>query len=86
MKTAGNFLDDVKALRNLSSDYQLAKFFGWHQQRVTNYRRGSTFDDDAAVEVAEALKVDPGYIAACMASHRAQSEKARKVWEKVAAR
>jgi len=84
MKTASDFLDDLKAARGLRSDYQLAKFLAWRQQRLTNYRQGATFDDEAARQIADALALQPAYIAACMAAQRAKSPELRKMWEKAA--
>lgn len=86
MKTATYFLDAVKTKHGLTSDYQLAKFLGWSQQRITKYRTGKspTFDDEAAAQVAAALDLDAAYVMACMAAQRAKTDASRKTWEKAA--
>jgi hypothetical protein len=84
-QSASDFLDQVKKKHGLTSDYQLAKFLGWNQQRITKIRGGASFDDDASAQIADILSIDAGYVAACMSAQRAQSDLARKMWEKAAA-
>lgn len=84
MKTATYFLDAVKAKHGLTSDYQLSKYFGWNQQRISKIRSGATFDDEAAAQVAAALDLEAGYVMACMAAQRAKTDQVRKTWEKAA--
>lgn len=84
MKTADFFLDRVKEKHNLASDYKLAQFLGWNQQRVSKIRNGTSFDDDASAQIAHALGLEPSYVAACMAAQRAKSPEARRMWEKAA--
>lgn len=64
MKNAAEFLDAVKAKHGISTDYKLAKFLGWNQQRITKIRKGASFDDDASAQIADVLDLDPGYGAA----------------------
>ena len=85
MKTAADFLDDLRAKFGLTSDYQLAKLLGMAPQQVCRYRRArSTFDDTTAARIAGMLKVEPGYVAACMNAQRAQTDQARRMWERAA--
>lgn len=80
------FLDAVKARHRLSSDYQLAKFLGWRQQRTTDYRNtGRQLDDVACIQVAEALELPPAYVMAEIAAERAKSAEARRYWRQAAA-
>jgi transcriptional regulator with XRE-family HTH domain len=85
MKTAADFLDDLRAKHRLTSDYQVAKLLGMERQQVARYRKArSTFDDTTAARIAEFLEIDAAYVAACMNAQRAQTEKARAMWEKAA--
>lgn len=85
MKTTVDFLNDVKVKYDLPSDYALAKKLGMTRQRISRYRAGlDHLGDDAAVTVADALEVQPGYVLACIAAERTKSETARKAWERAA--
>ena len=85
MKTAANFLDDLRAKYDLASDYQVAGMLGLKRQQVSAYRTGKhTFDDNIATRVAELLDVPAAYVMACMAAQRAKSPALRKTWEKAA--
>jgi transcriptional regulator with XRE-family HTH domain len=85
MKTAADFLDDLRAKFGLTSDYQVAKLLGMQRQQVARYRKGqSTFDDTTAARIAEMLGIDAGYVAACMNAQRAQTDQARRMWERAA--
>src|SRR5579859_2253644 len=84
MKTAKDFLSDVKAAHGLTTDYQVAKFLGWRQQRIVIYNAGGSFDHETAIQIARALGVRADYIMACMEAQRAKTPAVRKTWEKAA--
>jgi transcriptional regulator with XRE-family HTH domain len=85
--TTTELLDLVKAAHGLTSDYQLAKFMSWTTQSVSNYRNGRhSLGEPQALQVAEALGIDPGYVLNVTAAERAQSAEARSAWERAAAR
>ncbi len=84
MKTAKDFLADIKAAHGLTTDYQLAKFLGWRQQRIVIYNAGGSFDHETALQIAPALDLRPDYIMACMEAQRAKTPAVRKTWEKAA--
>ncbi len=85
MKTTVQFLDAVRDRYGLTSDYQLAKLLGVGQTNISRYRnRGGTMDDHIAIRVAELLKLDPGYVLACVQAERAATEEVRKIWTKTA--
>lgn len=86
MQTTNDFLDAVKSKHGLTSDYQLAKFLNFRQQRISIYRHHGAFDDDACITVAQALSLEPSYVMACIAAERTKSEKAKAVWSKLAKR
>lgn len=82
MKTASQFLDDLRAHFGASSDRQLTRFTGWLPQQTTRYRSGkNTFDDETAVKVAVWLDIDPAYVMMCMAAQRAATPAVRDAWE-----
>jgi hypothetical protein len=85
MKTTINFLNDIKAAREVESDYALAKILDTRHTNISNYRNGrSHFDGLMCIKVAKVLGIDPGYVMACMEAERAKHEEVRKVWEKAA--
>jgi hypothetical protein len=60
---------------------------GWSEASVRNYRRGSTVpNDEHAAVIASHLGEDAEYVAALLASDRARSVEARRLWERVADR
>lgn len=57
---AYQWIDRVKAAKNLTSDYAAAKYLGLSQPTViTMRRRGSTLSDETAIRVADALGLNP---------------------------
>ncbi len=85
MKTTADFLDEIKELRNVQSDYAVAKILGVRHTNLSNYRHGrSHFDAAMCIKVAEVLNVEPAYIMACMEAERAKTDEIRKVWERAA--
>lgn len=86
MKTI-EFMDAIKRIHNVPSDYALAPMLGVTRSQISCYRNGKThLGDDTALKVAELLGLDPGYVAACAHAERAASEGARTMWEGVAKR
>jgi len=84
MKTI-DFLDQLKAVHNLPSDYAISQRLGLSRQQVSKYRSGrEAMSDEIALEVASMLDIDPGYVVACMHAERARDAGVRSVWEHVA--
>lgn len=87
METTTQLLDKVKSRYHLPSDYALAKRLGMSSERISKYRRkGGALAEENALRVAELLELDEGYVLACMEAERAQSDAARKAWERLADR
>ncbi|GAB1720272.1 MAG: hypothetical protein NTAFB09_20030 [Nitrosospira sp.] len=85
MKTTLDFLDDIKATKQITSDYAPAKILDTRHTNISHYRNGrSRFDGLMCVKVAKVLGIDPGYVMACMEAERAKNDEVRKVWEKTA--
>jgi hypothetical protein len=85
MQTASDFLDAIRAKLDLQSDGQLARYLDVHRQHISKFRTGShTFDDAMSCRVADLLKLDCGYVLACMQYHRAKVPAAKSAWLHVA--
>jgi len=79
------FLDAVKHKHGLESDYALAKFLGWRQTRISQYRGGHReLDDNGCVQIAEKLDLPPAHVMACIASRRAENASLRGYWKDAA--
>ncbi len=80
MKTTVQWLDTAKKLHSLS-DYALAPKLGISKAQISRYRTGADFlSDDAAMKLAELLKIEPAQIVASAHAERAKSEPARAFW------
>lgn len=84
MKTTCDFLDAVKALHSLPSDYALAKKIGIQQSAVSNYRSKRSYMDDAtAIRVAALLEIDAAIVFAAVHRERAKAPAEQAVWESI---
>lgn len=84
MKTCIDYLDAVKAKKHFSSDYQLAKFLGETQSRLSNYRhRNTAFDDEMAFKVAQVLGIDPVEIIIAANLQRAKRPEQKEFWQRM---
>ncbi len=78
------YLDRVKAVRGITSDYGLAKALDISKQAVSRYyKTGGGFDDDIALKVAEILGIHPGIVMIDMHKERAQTESTRALWQEI---
>ena len=81
MKTTVEYLDAVKARRDLPSDYAAAKLLGVTRAAVSRYRLGQGyFEDIVALRVAEILEIDPMEVIAAVNIERARTESDRRTW------
>jgi transcriptional regulator with XRE-family HTH domain len=86
LRTTNDFLDAVKSLKKIESDYALAKFLDVKPNTVSTYRHGKSFlDDEVCFRVADALGMPAEYVTACIHAERAKTDRARTVWTHVAA-
>lgn len=82
-----DFIDAVKRQHAISSDYACAQVLGLTRAQLSRYRNGRDyFGDETAVKVADMLKMDAGYVMACIHAERASNPDVRTRWEGVAAR
>lgn len=87
MHTTVQLIEQLKDTHGLPSDYAVAKLLGISTQRISNYRnRSDTLGADLAIEVADQLGLDRGYVLACMAAERAKRTDEKRAWEALARR
>lgn len=80
------FLDLIKSLKNLETDYQAFPVLGVKRQTVYSYRGGRTFfDDEVCPRVAELTGYPVEYVLAIAHAERAKSDELRSAWRHVAA-
>lgn len=71
---ASEWIDRVKLARGWESDYRAAKELGLSRALVSKYRGPtSTFDEETAIKVAEALGADPAGIIIDQVAERAKN-------------
>ncbi|HEX5339809.1 MAG TPA: hypothetical protein VFX47_02900 [Gammaproteobacteria bacterium] len=79
------FLDELRRVYGLTSDYQLGKLTGWKASRISNYRHRSQFDADTCLQVAELLHLDPLHVIASINAVRPDTRERQK-WALLAER
>lgn len=78
MKTAADYLDEIKEAMSIASDYGIAKKMGWSRARVSQYLTGlHHFDEAGALQVAALLDLDPAAVLLDALESRAHSPAAR---------
>lgn len=69
--------DELAKRKNLSTDYQLAKFLGASQTNISGWRKGFRWmNDEWAERLATELGLDPAYVLLCLATERADAKMA----------
>jgi hypothetical protein len=84
---ASEYIEEVKRVAGLDTDYKVNKMFGWPSNRVTKYRDGVTMDNQAASQIAEVLGIPVMKVIADMEVQRftrMNKENEAKRWEKFA--
>lgn len=85
--TTVQFLDALKSLKGLATDYQLHKAMGWHQTTVSSYRCGkSSISSAHAIRVADELGLPRAYVLTCMEAERENNDQVAGVWRELAHR
>lgn len=68
---AFEWIDRVKSVRGIESDYAAAKALGITKQAISTYRaKGSTLDENAAISVAKLLGIPPAGVVLDQAAER----------------
>ena len=81
MKTVEQYLDDAKALTG--SDRQTALRIGVKPQYISQTRGGEPFSDDAGLNLAELLGIDPMEILAAINVRRTKKPEMKAKWEEL---
>jgi len=78
------YIEKVKEVMELDSDYKVCKILNWPTNRATMYKNGQTMDNEAARQIAEILNVSVWQIIADMESERQKSPAKKTAWKKLA--
>lgn len=78
------YVQKVKQVKGLPTDYAVAKMMGWAPNKIYQYREGQGMDNDAALQVAEVLDVPVIGIIADMQAQRAKDEVTKNKWLQLA--
>lgn len=82
MKSADQYLDEVRERHDLPSDYAIAKTLGVTRAAISKYRCGRTLPDDlVCARIADAIGCEPMEIIAAINYQRAKTDDARSLWE-----
>lgn len=76
LPTTYDFFVMLKSLTGKETAYGVAKAHGWNATTVRRWeKRHSVLDDDHIQQVAAALNLDPGDVAACVSVERISNDK-----------
>lgn len=82
MPTCTDYIDKIKTINNIESDYAVAKLLGVSRQRMSNYRNKIRFFDDlTAMKVAELLQINALEVIANVNKERATTAKEKDAWQ-----
>lgn len=81
------FLDQVRQVHSIPSDYALAKWLDLTPQQISKYRsKKDHMGDETAARVASLLGMDAGFVVASIHAERARTDAGRALWQGIAAR
>lgn len=73
-----DYINAVKAKTDTGTDYAASKLLGVTRSAMSKYKlRGTTFNEDVALKVAEILDIDPAQVLLTAYAERAKSPKAK---------
>jgi len=78
------YIQEIKRVNGLDTDYKVAKMLNWPQNKITQYRNGQGMDNEAARQIAEILDIPLLKVIADMEVMRAKTEPTRKAWKMLA--
>lgn len=78
------YIEEVRRIKGLDTDYKAAKMLGWGQNKITQYKNGQTMDNEAARQIAEILDIPVLAIIADMEAQRAKDDATRNKWIQLA--
>lgn len=75
---ASEWIDRVKAVKGIESDYGAAKVIGLSRQSISGYRNGKfTFDEESSIKVAHVLGEKPEVVMLDQFAERTKNPAAR---------
>lgn len=74
------YLDRVKQVLKVDSDYALQKPLNLTRSSISKLRHGGTFSDETAVHIAEVLKMHPGIVMLDMHREREKNPQIQAIW------
>jgi len=77
-------MQEVKRIKGLDTDYKLCKELSWKQNKVTQYKNGTSMDNETARQVAEILELPLIAVIADMEVQRQKDPSKKKAWSKLA--
>ena len=75
------YVTKVREIKNLGTDYALAKMLGWSPHKIYQYRDGQSMDNNAARQIAEILDMPVITVIADMEAQRAKDENVKEAWK-----
>jgi len=80
---SSQYIDKVKKVMDLDTDYKVSKMLGWKQNKISQYRKGQGMDNDAARQIAEILNIPVWGVIADMEAARQKDPDKVEAWEKL---
>jgi len=80
------YINKIKEIKNLDTDYKVAKLLGCRQTKISNYREGQSMDNETARQVAKILGVSVWKIIADMEIQRLERQdknEEAQIWYKL---
>lgn len=77
------YLQKVKNVMGLETDYKVCKLLKWPTNRATMYKNGQSMDNEAARQIAEILEVPVITVIADMEAQRQKEPSKKKAWLKL---
>lgn len=83
--TTTDLLDEIREIKGLTSDYQVAKLLDVRTQTITSYRTGRTqMNDEMALRATRVIGRATAPVFAQLAAERASHPDVKKVWQEAA--
>jgi len=79
-----DYIEKVKEVKGLDTDYKVAKLMNWPSNKITQYRNGQSMDNEAARQIAQIINVPLMQIIADMEAQRQKEPNKKKAWSKIA--
>jgi transcriptional regulator with XRE-family HTH domain len=84
MKTAANYIDDIKVKLGVDSDYAVAAKIGISRSSISAVRhKGMNFDGKTAIKVANLLDIDPALVIIDMHHARAKDPEEASILQRI---